>query len=498
MDTLDVARWQFGITTVYHFIFVPLTIGLAPLVAIMQTAWVRTGNERWLRLTKFFGKLLLINFAIGVATGIVQEFQFGMAWSEYSRFVGDVFGAPLAMEALAAFFVESTFLGLWIFGWDKLPKKIHLACIWAVAIATNLSAFFILAANSWMQHPVGSIYNETTGRAEMVDIGAVLSNPTVLAAFPHTIAAAFLTAGTFVAGIAAWWMVRLVRAGQADKARDVYRPAVVLGVVVMLVSGVGVALSGDWQAKLMFDQQPMKMSSAEALCQTTEGGAPFSILAIGDLSNSCEGVNHVIEIPGLTSFMATGDFNAPLPGVENLQAEYEEKYGFTDDEGNPISYQPNLLVTYWSFRLMIGFGLGSAALALVALWVTRKGRVNGNVWFGRLGIVALVTPFLASSFGWIFTEMGRQPWVVAPNPNPSGVDGVWLLTARGVSTVTSAGTILTSLIAFTLLYGVLAVFWYRLMHRYTIEGVADTEHDPSPDNPDNDPDAADRPLSFAY
>ncbi|WP_421734315.1 cytochrome ubiquinol oxidase subunit I [Cellulomonas sp.] len=498
MDTLDVARWQFGITTVYHFIFVPLTIGLAPLVAIMQTAWVRTGNERWLRLTKFFGKLLLINFAIGVATGIVQEFQFGMAWSEYSRFVGDVFGAPLAMEALAAFFVESTFLGLWIFGWDKLPKRIHLACIWAVAIATNLSAFFILAANSWMQHPVGSIYNETTGRAEMVDIGAVLSNPTVLAAFPHTIAAAFLTAGTFVAGIAAWWMVRLVRAGQADKARDVYRPAVVLGVIVMLVSGVGVALSGDWQAKLMFDQQPMKMSSAEALCQTTEGGAPFSILAIGDLSNSCEGVNHVIEIPGLTSFMATGDFNAPLPGVQNLQSDYEQKYGFTDDEGNPISYQPNLLVTYWSFRLMIGFGAGSAALALVALWVTRKGRVNGNVWFGRLGIVALLTPFLASSFGWIFTEMGRQPWVVAPNPNPSGVDGVWLLTARGVSTVTSAGTILTSLIAFTLLYGVLAVFWYRLMHRYTIEGVADTEHDPSPDNPDNDPDAADRPLSFAY
>lgn len=203
MDTLDVARWQFGITTVYHFIFVPLTIGLAPLVAIMQTAWVRTGNERWLRLTKFFGKLLLINFAIGVATGIVQEFQFGMAWSEYSRFVGDVFGAPLAMEALAAFFVESTFLGLWIFGWDKLPKKIHLACIWAVAIATNLSAYFILAANSWMQHPVGATFNEERGRAEMTDIGAILTNNTLLAAFPHTISAAFLTAGTFVAGIAA-------------------------------------------------------------------------------------------------------------------------------------------------------------------------------------------------------------------------------------------------------------------------------------------------------
>src|SRR5699024_7382549 len=224
-------RWQFAIVTVYHFIFVPLTIGLAPLVAIMQTAWVRTGNERWLRLTKFFGKLMLINFAIGVVTGIVQEFQFGMNWSEYSRFVGDVFGAPLAMEALAAFFVESTFLGLWIFGWDKLPKKIHLACIWAVAIAVNLSAFFILAANSWMQHPVGAILNTETGRAEMVDIGAVLTNNTLWAAFPHTIAAAFLTAGTVVAGVAAWWMVRLVRADQADKARQVYRPAVVLGVI---------------------------------------------------------------------------------------------------------------------------------------------------------------------------------------------------------------------------------------------------------------------------
>jgi len=202
MDALDLARWQFGITTVYHFIFVPLTIGLSPLVALMQTFWVRTGDEKWLRLTKFFGKLLLINFAIGVATGIVQEFQFGMNWSEYSRFVGDVFGAPLAMEALAAFFVESTFLGLWIFGWDKLPKRIHLATIWAVAIATNLSAYFILAANSWMQHPVGTVFNEQTGRAEMTDIGAVLSNSTLLSAFPHTISAAFLTAGTFIAGSA--------------------------------------------------------------------------------------------------------------------------------------------------------------------------------------------------------------------------------------------------------------------------------------------------------
>ncbi|WP_250447458.1 cytochrome ubiquinol oxidase subunit I [Actinotalea sp. C106] len=498
MEALELARWQFGITTVYHFIFVPLTIGLAPLVAIMQTAWYRTGNERWLRLTKFFGKLMLINFAIGVATGIVQEFQFGMNWSEYSRFVGDVFGAPLAMEALAAFFVESTFLGLWIFGWDKLPKKIHLGCIWAVAIATNLSAYFILAANSWMQHPVGAIFNLETGRAEMVDIGAVLTNSTLLAAFPHTIAAAFLTAGTFVAGIAAWWMVRLVRRGDAETARDVYRPALVLGLVTMLVSGGGVALSGDVQAKLMFEQQPMKMAAAEGLC-ATEDGAAFSILTIGDLTNDCDGVVHLLEVPGLTSYLANGDFTSTVTGVEDLQAQYEEQFG----EG--VDYSPNLAVTYWSFRLMIGLGAGSAALALVALWLIRRGRVTDKPWFGRLGLLAIPTPFLASAFGWIFTEMGRQPWVVHPNPDPSGVDGVWMLTARGVSTAVGPGAVIGSMVAFTLLYGVLAVVWFRLMKRYASEGVAATEVDPSPEarrddpgGPDGPGDSSDRPLSFAY
>ncbi|WP_127572859.1 cytochrome ubiquinol oxidase subunit I [Georgenia faecalis] len=501
MEALDLARWQFGITTVYHFIFVPLTIGLTPLVAIMQTAWYRTGNERWLRLTKFFGKLMLINFAIGVATGIVQEFQFGMNWSEYSRFVGDVFGAPLAMEALAAFFVESTFLGLWIFGWDKLPKKIHLACIWAVAVATNLSAYFILAANSWMQHPVGAVFNAETGRAEMVDIVAVLTNSTLLAAFPHTIAAAFLTAGTFVAGIAAWWMVRLVRSGDTETARNVYRPAVVLGVVTMLVSGVCVAISGDVQGKLMFEQQPMKMAAAEGLC-ATEDGAAFSILAIGDLRNDCDGVVHLLEIPGMTSWLANADFASTVTGVEDLQAQYEEQFG----EG--VDYVPNLAVTYWSFRLMIGLGAGSAALALVALWLTRKGRVSDNPWLGRLALVAIPMPFLASSFGWIFTEMGRQPWVVHPNPDPSGVDGVWMLTARGVSSAVGPGTVIGSMVAFTLLYGILAVVWFRLMRRFAIEGVADTEADPSPDARGDGPDghdgrdgpadSPDRPLSFAY
>jgi cytochrome d ubiquinol oxidase subunit I len=303
MEALELARWQFGITTVYHFILVPLTIGLSTLVAIMQTAWVRTGNDSWLRLTRFFGKLLLINFALGVATGIVQEFQFGMAWSEYSRYVGDVFGAPLAMEALLAFFLESTFLGLWIFGWDRLPKKIHLMTVWAFAIGSLLSAYFIIAANSWMQHPVGAEFNPETGRAEMNDIGAVLTNSTTLVAFPHVIATAFLVAGTFVCGIAAWWMVKIARIDKLHPDVETFRTAVRFGAVVMLVSGAAIIWTGDEQAKLMFEQQPIKMAAAEALCETQQP-AGFSVLTIGNLSDgSCENTRDVIVIHGLLSFM---------------------------------------------------------------------------------------------------------------------------------------------------------------------------------------------------
>ncbi|WP_277211674.1 cytochrome ubiquinol oxidase subunit I [Isoptericola croceus] len=499
MDALALARWQFAITTVYHFIFVPLTIGLAPLVAGMQTAWVVTQKERWLRLTKFFGKLLLINFALGVVTGIWQEFQFGMAWSEYSRFVGDVFGAPLAMEALAAFFVESVFLGVWIFGWDRVSKKIHLASIWLFALATTLSAFFILAANSWMQHPVGAVYNPETGRAEMESIWAVLTNSTLWAAFPHAVTAAFLTAGTFVAGIAAWWMVRLTRSRKpehVETARTVYRPAVLVGVWTMIIAGLGVAYTGDVQGKLMFEQQPGKMASAEALCEGEEEAA-FSILSVGPLYAGCEDVRHLITIPGLASYLGTGHFSGEesyLPGVYDVQEEYTARYGDVTAAGTPVQYTPPLAITYWSFRLMIGLAAFSVALALAALWLTRKGRVSDNVWLGRLGIIALPMPFAASSFGWIFTEVGRQPWVVAPNP--TGIDEIRLLTERGVSTAVPAGVILTSMIVLTVVYAVLAVVWFRLMRRYAIEGVPDVVRDESPEA--QDPDDDDRTLSFAY
>jgi cytochrome d ubiquinol oxidase subunit I len=484
VEALEIARWQFGITTVYHFIFVPLTIGLAPLVAIMQTVWHVTGNENWLRLTKFFGKLMLINFAIGVVTGIVQEFQFGMNWSEYSRFVGDVFGAPLAVEGLAAFFIESTFLGLWIFGWDRLPKRIHLLTIWLVAIGVNMSAYFILAANSFMQHPVGATFNPETGRAEMTDFGAILTNNTLLWAFPHTVMAAFLTAGTFVAGVAAWWLVRTAKRGDEATARNLWRPAVGLGLITILVSGIGVSLSGDGQAKLMFEQQPMKMAAAEALLEGEEG-APFSILAIGDLSGAPESVRHVIEVPGLTSFLADGTFTSYLPGVNDVQAEYEQRYG----EGT--NYSPNLMVTYWSFRLMIGLGIGSAALALAALWYLRRGRITDSTWFKWIALAALPTPFIAISFGWIFTEMGRQPWVVAPNP--TGVDMVRMLVADGVSTSVPAWQVVASLASFTLVYTALGIVWFTLMKRYARAGAPEVH----PEEP-AEPGAEEKPLSFAY
>jgi cytochrome bd ubiquinol oxidase subunit I len=493
METVDLARWQFAITTVYHFVFVPLTIGLAPLVAIMQTAWLRTGKDHWLRLTKFFGKLLLVNFAVGVVTGIVQEFQFGMNWSEYSRFVGDVFGAPLAIEGLAAFFLESTFLGLWIFGWDKLPRRIHAACIWLVAIGTNLSAAFILAANSWMQHPVGASFNPETGRAELEDFGAVLTNNTLWAAYTHAIATSMLVAGTFVAGIAGWLMVREVRRGQRDLARTVYRPAAILGLVTIMLSGAGVAASGDWQAKVMFEQQPMKMAAAEGLCRT-EDGAAFSILTVGDLSNSCEGVVHLLEVPGLTSFLATGDFDGTVDGVPELQEYLAQRYGEVDEAGNPIDYSPNLALTYWSFRLMIGFGMFSMALGAVGLWVLRRrGSVTGSRWFARLCMFSMPMPFLGASFGWIFTETGRQPWVVAPNLD--GVDRVRLLTDQGVSASVSSAEVIGSLLVFTGLYTVLAIVWYRLLSTYARHGAPEVEPPPDVDHDDED---SDKPLSFAY
>ncbi|OBI84251.1 cytochrome ubiquinol oxidase subunit I [Mycobacterium sp. E740] len=484
MDALDVSRWQFGITTVYHFIFVPLTIGLAPLIAGMQTAWVITGNTAWYRLTRFFGKLFLINFALGVATGIVQEFQFGMNWSEYSRFVGDVFGAPLAMEGLAAFFFESTFLGLWIFGWTRLPRLVHLACIWVVAIAVNLSAFFIIAANSWMQHPVGARLNPETGRAELTSIVALFTNNTAIAAFSHAVFGAFLTAGTFVAGVCTWWMIRAARRDQAE-AHTMFRPAAIMGCLVVLASTVGLVFTGDVQGKLMFEQQPMKMASAESLCHTATD-PDFSVLTVGT-HNNCDSVVHLIEVPYVLPFLAKGEFEGVrLEGVKDLQSQYQDKFG-------PGDYRPNLFVTYWSFRAMIGLLAVPVLFALSMLWLTRGGRIPQGHRLSRFALVTLPAPFLANSAGWVFTEMGRQPWVVVPNP--TGDPMLRLTVADGVSGH-PVGMVVLSLTAFTLVYAVLAVIWFWLIRRYTVEGPQEHDSEPAAPLPPGDDEVA--PLSFAY
>jgi cytochrome d ubiquinol oxidase subunit I len=468
MNALDLARWQFAITTVYHFLFVPITIGLGFLVAGLQTAWYRKNNLKYLRATKFFGKLFLINFAIGVVTGIVQEFQFGMNWSTYSRFVGDIFGAPLAMEGLLAFFLESTFLGLWIFGWDRLPKKLHLATIWLAATGTLLSAYFILAANSFMQHPVGYVMNATKNRAELENIFTVLFQKTAIVTFLHTIPSAFFAAGAFMAGISAYLLLK-------KKDSEMARPTLKVGLVTVIISFLLVGVTGDVIGKVMTTQQPMKMAAAEALYDTTDS-APFSLFTVGTLDGSRSVFQ--VDVPSVLSFLATGDFKATVKGVNDLQAEYEKTYG-------PGNYTPNIPLAYWSFRLMIGFGALAFFLAIFTLWRTRKGgELPQSKWFLRSMITMPFIPLAAISFGWIFTETARQPWAVF---------GL-IKTADGVSAVVSAGSVLFTMIVFTLLYGVLAVIEVGLTLKVIKNG-------PAPEVDYENPQlggSSDKPLVMSY
>ncbi|MFZ0322669.1 MAG: cytochrome ubiquinol oxidase subunit I [Actinomycetes bacterium] len=470
MDALDLARWQFGIVTVFHFLFVPITLGLSMLVAGLQTAWVRTGKDVYLQATKFWGKLFLINFAIGVVTGIVQEFQFGMNWSEYSRYVGDIFGAPLAMEGLLAFFLESTFLGLWIFGWDRLPKRVHLATIWLAAIGTNISAYFILAANSWMQHPSGYRVDVEAGRAEMTNIFAVLFQKTAFVTFGHTMTAAFLTAGTFMLGISVWHLVR----GQF---LTVMRTSMKLGAITVIVGALGVAVSGHFAAQVMTQQQPMKMAAAEA-AWNSKANLGFSLFTLGSLDGSEE--VYSIRVPGLASFLATNNFNGTVEGLNDIQAAEEQQFG------QGVNYKPNIPVTYWSFRLMIGWGALAAMFAATCLWLFRRGRTVDSRWLGRLAIAAIFMPLLANSFGWIFTEMGRQPW---------SVYGL-LLTANGISLAVSSAEVWISMITLTLLYGVLAVIEVGLTWHFAKVGPPDMTTSSADEIYDGR--SEDKPLTFAY
>lgn len=454
MNVLLLARLQFAFTIVYHFFFVPLTIGLSLVVAILETIYVSTGNEIYKRMTRFWGKLFLINFAMGVVTGIVQEFQFGMSWSEYSRFVGDIFGAPLAIEALVAFFLESTFLGLWIFGWEKLSKGLHAAVIWVVAIASNISAIWILIANAFMQHPAG--YTITDGRAQLANFAQVVFNIPIFTHYPHVLFASLSTAAFFVLGISAF---HLVRQSETEFFRKSMRVAAIIGVIAT----IGVGIYGHSQGQEINRTQPMKLASIEALFDT-ENPASLSIITIANPFTKQLLIDW--RIPGALSFMEYNRFIGEVKGINDLQALYEQQYG-------PGNYTPPPVILYWGFRTMVGAGLLMILISLVALVIDLKKWHGRYRWIFSLLPFAMLLPYLANTAGWVVAEVGRYPWVVY---------GLVKL-QDGVSKVITGGMLLTSLIGFILLYALLLFADVYLMAKTAKAGPVagmEGEEDPPP------------------
>jgi cytochrome d ubiquinol oxidase subunit I len=440
---VDLARLQFATTSIYHFLFVPLTLGLGPLVAIMQTLWLRSKDERWLRLTHFFGTLFLINFAIGVATGLVQEFEFGMNWSVYSRFVGNVFGAPLAIEGLAAFFLESTFLGLWIFGWNRLSPRLHLATLWVAVLGTWLSGYFILVANSWMQHPVG--YKIVNGEAQLTSVWALLSNGFALRAYVHVILAGLIFGSTVVLGVCCW---HFLRGNETDLFLKAAKVALIVAVPITLLQLV----VGNRFGEAVTSAQGMKIATSEAQWQTCQP-CGFSLFQIGGFSAQDPTPSFSITIPRLLSYMATGSFSGKVEGINQTQEQERRAFG----AGN---YVPNVMVDYWAMRVMAYLGMLLFLIAAVGAWLYRKRKLAGARWFHWSALVAIAFPYLAATAGWILTEMGRQPWIVqgllkTDQANSPNVTATWLGISLGV---------------FVTLYAVLGVVDFVLMRRYARPG----------------------------
>jgi cytochrome bd ubiquinol oxidase subunit I len=455
-SAVDLARVQFGMTSLYHFLFVPLTLGLGPIVAVFQTLWHRTGNEQWLRLTKFFGTLFLINFAIGVATGLVQEFQFGMNWSIYSEFVGDVFGAPLAIEGLAAFFLESTFLGLWIFGWNRLSPRVHLATLWIAVAGTWLSAYFILVANSWMQRPVG--YQLTDGRAELTSVWELLSNRFAIWAFGHAILAGLTTGAVVVFGVACWNLVR-------GRSLQLSRLAAKVALIVLVPVSAFNLWFGSHFGIYTTEYQPMKIASTEAQWNTCQP-CSFSLFQIGGFTESDQTPSFSIQVPRLLSFLATGSFSGEVVGINETQRQYESRYGQGD-------YIPPVRAVYWSMRVMAYLGTLVFMVAALGAFLYWRGRLERTRWFLWSAVAAIPLPFLAALAGWVLTEVGRQPWIVqglletaeANSPNVSE---------------TMLGLSLTVLIALYAVFLVLDVWLMRRYARLDTEPETVTEDLPEP------------------
>ncbi len=433
MDIVTLSRLQFAVTVMFHFIFVPLTLGLSVLTAYMETRYVKSGDETYLRMAKFWGKLFLINFALGVVTGITMEFQFGMNWAEYSRYVGDIFGAPLAIEATVAFFLESVFIGLWIFGWNKVSKKVHAFAIWMVAIATNLSALWILLANGWMQHPVGYVLRNN--RAEMVDFMALVTNTNGLLKFTHQLFSGYTVASFFVMGVSAW---HLLRKSETDFFKRSFRIAATFG----LASSFLLALFGDFSAVEVAATQPAKFASMESLWETKRG-VGLNLLLLPDPEHECNSVEQLC-VPKVVSLLAFHTPDAEIKGLKEF----------------PPELRPPLLPTFLSFRIMVGLGSYFILAALGAVFFSRWGKLENQTLFLKLLVYTIPLPYLANQFGWIVAEVGRQPWIVY---------GV-LKTSDAVSKSVSMGQVIGSLFGFTLLYGLLGAVDIYLLVKFARKG----------------------------
>lgn len=495
-DIVSLSRLQFAITALYHFLFVPLTLGLSVLIAIMETVYVMTGRTIWRDMTRFWGVLFGINFAMGVATGIVMEFQFGMNWSYYSHYVGDIFGAPLALEGLMAFFLEATFVGLFFFGWDRLSKVKHLVVTWCVAIGSNFSALWILIANGWMQNPVGAQFNPQTMRMEMTDFFAVLTNPVAQAKFVHTVSAGYVTAAIFVLGVAAWYL---------HKGRHLHlaRRSMTVAASFGLASALSVVVLGDESGYLSTEHQKMKLAAIEAMW-TTEP-APAAFTAFGFPDQSARKTHYAVHIPWVMGLIGTRTLTTEIPGIDDLVARAEahirdglvaydalqriraagsaagvppEAQAAFEEHGHTLGYAlllkpyvddprqatpeqiakaaldtvPQVAPLFWSFRLMVGLGFFFILLMGVFFWLSARRRLDAYPWLLRVAVWSIPLPWIAAECGWIVAEVGRQPWVI---------EGV-LPTAVAVSNL-GASTVLLTIAGFVAIYTVLLIIEMKLM-----------------------------------
>lgn len=460
MTVLGLSRFQFAMTTIFHFFFVPFSIGMGLVVAIMETLYVIKKDEIYKKMAKFWGNIFLLSFAVGVVTGIIQEFQFGMNWSEYSRFVGDIFGAPLAFEALFAFFMESTFLGLWIFTWKKVKPKLHVMFMWLTVLGSLLSAFWILAANAFMQHPVG--YTIKDGHAQMISFLALLKNPQVWLEFSHVISAAILMGGILLVGMTAFQILRNKKyIPENKKDNKFYKFSVKLGLILSLFGSAGTVLSGDFQMRYLLNDQPMKFSAMEGVYENT--GNPAAWSALGWANEKEHKNDFSLDIPYVLSILSYHKLSGSVEGMNEINKELQEKYG---TENN---YYPPVNLMYYSFRLMAGFGGLILLLSIIGLFLIR-GKSNEPKLFKHkwmLWIMAILTfaPFVVNSAGWIITELGRQPWTVY---------GLFT-TEDSVSPNATVGSLLTSNIVYFLLFTGLTIAMIYLVYRELKKGPQSVE-----------------------